>query len=992
MSQQPGNRSPHLPSEEAPLSATWERIQDVFLGAAAEQPNDRSAYLDAACGTDDVLRREVESLLDHDLPETELQTVFAAAAAQLVEDDPMMGTRIGAYRVTKELGHGGMGTVYLAVRADDVYEKQVAIKVVRKGMDTEVVLDRFRHERQILANLEHPYIARLIDGGTTHTGQPFLVMEYVEGQPVDVFCRERKLNIEQRCLLFLRVCKAVIHAHRNLVVHRDLKPNNIFVTGTGMPKLLDFGVAKLLDAEMDAGLTVPGLTNRPLTPDYASPEQLMGLPVTTAADVYSLGAVLYELLTGVRAQHITSRSPVDLQRAICETEVTRPSSHAPQIGRDLDNIVMMALSKDVTRRYPTVDEFAADLMRYLDGLPVVARKSSFVYRAHKFIRRNRIGLGLAAIVVVSLLGGVIVAMSEAREAQIARGVAENERQAAERERARAEERSRQAEAARVFAEQEHATSDQMRGLAEQEAGHAREAQARAEQRLVQIVEQANSSLFDVHDAITTLPGATPVRRAVVTKTLQFLERTAKESGTDDRVAYALGSAYYKLGDLQGYPNLPSLGDTKGALESYHKGSVLLEPLLEKRSKDADILMTWTDLQHHLCDVLFTVGQLERGLAVCKAALPHAQTLAKLRPTDPWALFQEGSFHEAMGSALRTTNTAAAFEHIQRFLEIATPLVERYPDELDLQWQLSSGQSEMASVLLRRQDLNAAVMHQRESVRLRENLVARKPNDIRYRRSLMLTYGQLAGLLGGPFYSNLGDVAGSRTYYKKALDIATNINGSDPENRVGRYDLAAALLRTAAVGPLGSESAERLSQLRRAETILKGLLKDDPGPVKYQTTLSMVCEYIARVLVEDGHADQAVPEYHRSLEYVHRAAASAPDDFSLIAQMQATEQALAQAYAGTGDNEKALEWVQSYVGRARGSLTGPDTRLRTRRLAIALGAASDLHRRIGDCRAARGAAEESLGLWKTLQQGGGNPALAPEASVAESVLRNCAAPK
>jgi serine/threonine protein kinase/Flp pilus assembly protein TadD len=368
--------------------------------------------------------------------------------------------RIGPYRVLRELGHGGMGTVYLAARDDDQFQKTVAIKVVR-GLDSAEVVRHFRRERQILAGLEHPNVARLLDGGTTDDGLPYLVMQHVEGQPIDRFCDERRLTVRERLQLFQGVCAAVEHAHRNLVVHRDIKPANILVTAEGVPKLLDFGIAKLLNPEI-AG-QVPTGTGLSMTPDYASPEQARGGPITTATDVYSLGVVLYELLTGHRPYRLKSREPLEVLKAICEEEPEKPSTAVTREDRaqlpggaarpttaeavsrtregtpdrlrrrlrgDLDNIVMMALRKEPQRRYGSVEALSEDLRRYLEGLPVKAHKATAWYRTSKFLRRHAFGVAAAAAVLVLSLGfAVTMAVLEGRVAR--------ERDRAEKQAARA---------------------------------------------------------------------------------------------------------------------------------------------------------------------------------------------------------------------------------------------------------------------------------------------------------------------------------------------------------------------------------------------------------------------------------------------------------------------------------------------------------------------------------------------------------------------------
>jgi eukaryotic-like serine/threonine-protein kinase len=425
----------------------WQQIQELFLQAADLTPRQQQAFLDTACAGDPQLRREVESLLESDRGDSyDLAATIEDLAQSVLSSESDTG-HLGPWRVGRKLGQGGMGTVYLATRDDRLYEKQAAIKLVTHGMDTEGVLARFRRERQILAGLEHPYIARLIDGGSTPDGRPYLVMEYVEGQTIDVYCREHALTVRQRCALFLKVCEAVSYAHTNLVVHRDLKPSNIFVTADGTPKLLDFGVAKLLESDRDTSLTCIGLAERMFTPDYASPEQVRGLPVTTASDVYSLGAILFELLTGVKAHRLTAATQEEMERAVCETDVSRPSTVAHgsgvergwkrQLSGDLDNIVLSAMRKEPERRYASVERLSADIRRYLEGHAVEARGNSLGYRARKFARRNWLAVTAASAVFLSLGAGIILTTHEARLANAARAAAMAESVRARQERDRA---------------------------------------------------------------------------------------------------------------------------------------------------------------------------------------------------------------------------------------------------------------------------------------------------------------------------------------------------------------------------------------------------------------------------------------------------------------------------------------------------------------------------------------------------------------------------
>jgi serine/threonine protein kinase len=604
----------------------WDRVQAVFLSLADLPPEERAHQLDSACADDSALRREVESLLksDRDSAQT-ISSAIGNETALMLGIRTLIGDRLGAYRVVKEIGRGGMGAVYLAIRDDDQFQKQVAIKVVKQGMDTVEVLGRFRHERQILANLDHPYIARLLDGGTTFDGRPFFVMDYVEGQPLDLFATAHNLDIATRCGLFLRVLEAVAHAHRNLVVHRDLKPSNIFVTSDGSPRLLDFGVAKLLAADSGPGVTATSVA-RPFTPEYASPEQVHGLPATTTADIYSLGAVFYELLTGVRAQPIAALTPAEIERVICHTEVTRPGLLAAGLDSDLDNIVLMAMRKEPDRRYQSVDQFAEDIRRCLSGRAVLARQDSFWYRARKFGRRNRFQIAGAALIFGSLVAALVVTLGQARVAQTARHAAEAQRAVAERERTRAEAGSRQAEAAR-------AAETQQRLIAGQQRDDAVRERASAEQRLTQLLNIADKTLFDIHDMVAKLPGATEARQLMVKTTLGYLESIQKESGLDDRLRLSLSAGYSRIAAIQGDPLHSSLGDFKSAQSSYRKAEALLAPLYARRKDDPDVIMHWLEAEIGLAGLSFNQSRGPQAIQMYVSLLPAAHRLAELVPSN-----------------------------------------------------------------------------------------------------------------------------------------------------------------------------------------------------------------------------------------------------------------------------------------------------------------------------------------------------------------------
>ncbi len=390
----------------------WQWVKELFEAAQAQPAERRGAWLAAACN-DRHIREEVESLLAAhesagDFIERPPAQEIAAAVARLAPTE-LTGRRVGPWRLVEQIGHGGMGTVGRGVRADGAFEKHVAVKLVSRGLDTEEVLRRFQQERQILASLEHPHITALLDGGTTADGLPYFVMEYVDGQPITAYCSARALPLRARLELFLTVCDVVEYAHRNHVLHRDLKPSNILVTADGVPKLLDFGIAKLLNAGQEPGTTLTAGPLQVLTPEYASPEQVRAEPLSESADVYSLGVLLYELVAGRRPYEFQTRSPEEVATVVCEREPARPSAVArrAQLRGDLDGIIMMALRKEAQFRYASVLALSTDLGNYLEGRPVRAVKGTVAYRAGKFLRRQgtRVAAALAVLLVV---GGVAV--------------------------------------------------------------------------------------------------------------------------------------------------------------------------------------------------------------------------------------------------------------------------------------------------------------------------------------------------------------------------------------------------------------------------------------------------------------------------------------------------------------------------------------------------------------------------------------------------------
>jgi serine/threonine-protein kinase len=443
----------------------WLEVKEIFNAALDLPSAARHSFIEERCA-DAGLREEVEALLaSAGEAENFIEDPALTRVSHLVTAEKMpsyIGKQIGSYKIEREIGKGGMGAVYLARRADREFDKKVAIKLIKRGFDTDEIIERFRHERQILAALEHPNITRLIDGGSTDEGLPYLVMDYVEGLPLNKYCAAREVSLDARLNIFLQICSAVTYAHQNLIIHRDLKPSNVIVSADGTPKLLDFGIAKLTAPNSSATLGAAQTTFRVMTPEYASPEQVSGQTVTTASDIYSLGVVLYELLTNTRPFRIRTSSAEEISRIITDTAPTKPSesrrgekekrrkgekekalnekiSSSPllpfsssALRGDLDNIILMAMRKEPERRYSSVEQFAEDIRRYQKGLPVIAREDSFGYRAEKFVRRNKAGVAAGFGIALSLVGGLIATSRQAKIAKKQRDRALHETEKAER--------------------------------------------------------------------------------------------------------------------------------------------------------------------------------------------------------------------------------------------------------------------------------------------------------------------------------------------------------------------------------------------------------------------------------------------------------------------------------------------------------------------------------------------------------------------------------
>jgi serine/threonine protein kinase/tetratricopeptide (TPR) repeat protein len=815
----------------------WQRINEMFHAALALDGEERSAFLVAQSDGDEALREKVAALLDsHEQAEGFIQgSVFGDAAQLLVEDEAeaMIGQHIGLYKIDREIGRGGMGSVYLATRDDAQFEQQVAIKVVRRGMDTDLVLARFRNERQILAGFAHPNIARLFDGGSTETGLPYFIMEYIEGQAIDEYCDSQRLSTAARLELFRTVCAAVQYAHQHLVIHRDIKPSNILVTAAGVPKLLDFGIAKLLDPEATQGTATTAIMHRLMTPEYASPEQVRGEHVTTVSDVYSLGVLLYELLSGHSPYHFKTLLPQDIAQVISDTEPEKPSTiinrveevttggrkgskltpesvsrtrdgHPEKLRRklagDLDNIVLMSMRKEPTRRYSSVGQFSEDIRRHLEGLPVVARKATLSYRGTKFIRRNKVAVAAAAVIILTLLIGIA---ATGWEAHIAR---------AERERAEA-------------------------------------AGARAERRFNQVRKLAHSVLFDYNEAIQDLPGSTPVRERLVKDALEYLDSLAGEANDDPSLQRELATAYEKVGDVQGRTLRANMGDTSGAKDSYRKALRIRETLVAANPKDSSLRSDLADSYREFGRLLWTASDTAGGLENAKKNVVLREALTAENPSDMQARFNLGVSHADVGEILLEQGlTAGAAESFGRALAVFEALLADEPSNekdrlaVDFVYQKSS------EVMLWRGDAVGALATIRKALAMDMKLSSAYPTNTHYRQEVGVDFEKVGNAL-----ENLGDINGALESYRKELLIFEEQSVADPTNAQFRGDLSSAYLKVGSMLARTGKPADSLLHQRRALAIREELATADPMDLWKRWDLIESYAKTGNALAKDGNA-------------------------------------------------------------------------------------------------------------------------------------------
>ncbi len=852
----------------------WQQVKHVLDEAIALDAASRRPYLERIGSSDPELCSEVETLLRHHQQAASgfLVDPLVSGRADTSPAKPIpsrIGGRVGVYQLLEEIGEGGMGSVYRAARADGQYEKQVAVKLVRAGHDTASVLERFRHERQILASLDHPNIARLLDGGTTDDGIPYLVMEVIEGIPIDEYCNQHSLSISQRLELFRQICSAVQYAHQRLVIHRDIKPGNILVTSAGTPKLLDFGIAKIFDPSSASEATLV----HPLTPEYASPEQIRGEPITTATDVYSLGVVLYRLLTGQSPYRVETRSPAELARAITETEPLRPSTvvvrsnaASPPFSEregspaklrrrllgDLDNLVLMALRKEAQRRYGSVEQLAEDVRRYLEGLPVVARKGSWNYRAGKFVRRHKAGMAAVVLVAFSVVGGIVATVHQAHIAQ-----------------------------ANAL---------------------------RAERRFDDVKKLAHSLMFEIHDSVASLPGGTPTLRLLVQNSQEYLDNLAKDASGDVSLQRDLATAYEKLGNALGNPSESNLGDARGSIESFQKSLAIRQSIVAANPANAEDhallagayrlvgYMQWAALG----DSVKGLDNIQKAVTTAEAARKNSKT-PNVRVLGELGMAYEvrGVMLGGDGSSAGMGNPRAGLDDHLKALPLYEEVAAALPDD-------PKKQRKIPMLNLRIGDESIKLGERQEAARryqLALDLLLRMrqdPNNRVLQRDLSNAYEAL-----GDVFLMDGKASEAISNFEKELTAIQSVASADATDTSTLLYLAAAYADVGRGWVEAGDVPKGISFLRKA--LAEGeRLKTLSGASSDATSVAQFQVWLGEALGKTGQANEELQLYQRAFDAYSRAVKADAVDVQDAIAVAACHDRIGGMLLKTGELGKAEE--------------------------------------------------------------------------------------
>lgn len=792
----------------------WHEIKQILENALETEQGERDSYLREACGTDVQLRSEVDAFLAYDESERSDLEGSPVDAFRGHNGSLKAGDQIGRYRVIEDLGVGGMGSVYLAERVDGEFDQRVAIKVIKRGMDSESIIRRFLTERRILASLQHPNIAHLIDGGTTDDGLPYFVMEFVCGETIMDYARSNNLGLASRLALFREVCSAVSYAHQNLVIHRDLKPSNILVNTTGVPKLLDFGIAKLLRLETAAETATQYAA---FTPEYASPEQIRGENLTTATDIYSLGVILYELLTGARPFVFEDKSFGQIMQTATSAEPVRPSNHpvahakpkaiaAPFPGAnlrgDLDNIVLKALRKEPERRYSSVEQFAEDIKRHLSGLPVLARQSTWRYRAETFTRRNPVLVGAVAIVFLTLIAGITATTILARRA-------ETERQ-------------------------------------------------KAELRFNDVRAITNSLIFEVNEKIDESP--IKARELLVTRTIEYLDKLASEAGDNVSLRSELAASYEKIGDVQAFHYGSGTGNTAGALENHEKALDIRSAIARVEPDSAPHKLAIASSYLKIADLSTTLGRTNTALEKYELAVATIESAEKLAPADAQVKRELAKAYAKFGQGiLRSGSISKALANYEKAVNLMQVLSASDPADLRLLHGVSVYKNYAGFAKLEMGSVDEAFKDFDEALRIDRQIWETDRESLENLRNLASSEQWVGYAL-----RSLRRYDESGSHIQHALDIQNQLYELDRSNIGDVNSLADAHLELGRTVSDGGKSRLAVEHFEKAISLYELVAGHDPHNLSARHQTSFTKLHLADTLVRDGQTARANQMYIATL--------------------------------------------------------------------------------------------------------------------------------
>jgi serine/threonine protein kinase/tetratricopeptide (TPR) repeat protein len=877
-------------------SEKWQKVKVIFNQAVEMPTLERNEFIAKECEDDEEMRLELEKMLAFAEEDEEHDTLEDNAFSYITTENTSLPEKIGNYKIIKEIGRGGMGAVYEARRETDNFKQKVALKVIKRGMDTDAILSRFRHEQQILSSLEHPFISRFLDGGMTEEGLPFYAMEYVEGTDIDVYCRENNLSIEERLKLFRQVCSAVQYAHQNFIAHRDLKPNNILVTKDGTPKLLDFGIAKVLsDAADDKTGTATQLGM--MTPAYASPEQVRGEKVGVQSDIYSLGVILYELLTGRKPYYFKVNRVEEAIRVICESEPLRPSAtqgnkngetlkeNAPKfqtpnrksLRGDLDNIILKALKKEPMRRYASVEQFSEDIRRHLEGLPVTARPDTLGYRVSKFIQRNRATAIAASIIFLALVGGILATTYQARIAQIER--------------------------------------------------------ARAEKRFEQVRKLANNVVFKYHDAISTLPGSTAAREMLVKDAVEYLDNLTQDAGDNAQLQHELANAYLQVGRLQGSSYFANLGESDESLKSYSKSIEIFEQLLQKEPKNIEYLRNYEVALDQKVLLLNRLNNWREAEETANKLLEINQRLIDLEPDNPAFKINRTRAFNSMGDAVNFAGGhLASAEWYRRSLESAEKLIAENPTDEQARRNVvvplqrigtkNEYQAEILKELKESPEQIKALYIEAEKVHRRSYELALQlqrdfPNNQIYERYLSAIKINL-----GTALARIGKGEEGIPLIMSSLDEFRKTVKTDAENSEAKRDVAECLQYLAFARDAMNQPDAAIEANRESLKILEEITIKDPTNFEFLSQAHLTYNNTGDIFLKKGNLAEALDFYQKGMEYVEKMSKLNQSPQIAILRSESNRK-IGEAYSAMAEKNKNAEMYQKaeeFLTKAKDLLT------------------------------------------------------------------------